>query len=253
MTKLPVLVAHRGDAERFPENTLLGLEAAFRCGACIVEFDIQISADGVPVLFHDYELQRIVGVPGTVCDMPLQNLQLFDVSEPARLGNRFSQIRIPTLAQAITLLKRWPNRHAFMEIKPESLKAFGIHKVVKAVMAVIENDVEQLTIISKDMLVLSHVRALGARSIGWVIDTWGEESRSQAARLVPNYLFANYRGIPSDADNLWPGPWQWVLYDVTKPELACILATWGAQFIETWDVETMLQDDKLRTKACIEH
>jgi glycerophosphoryl diester phosphodiesterase len=253
MPKTPVLVAHRGDSERYPENTLLGIEAAYRCGACIVEFDVQLSADGIPVLFHDNDLQRITGESGNLCDLPLQRIQQLDVSEANRLGNRFHQIRIPTLEEAVQLLLQWPNRHAFLEIKVESLKQFGTHKVVKAILAALEPCMEQITIISQDSLVLSHARALGMQTVGWIIDAWEESSRSAAAKLVPNYIFINHKKIPLHVPRLWPGPWEWVLYDITDPQLARVLATWGSAFIETWDIETMLRNSKLRPKACIEN
>ncbi len=252
MSKIPVLVAHRGDAQRYPENTLLGIEAAYRCGACIVEFDVQLSADGIPVLFHDNDIQRITGETGKLVELPLQRILELDVSESNRLGNRFHQIRIPTLDDAVQLLLQWPNRHAFLEIKIESLQHFGTHKVVKAILAALEPCMEQITIISQDALVLSHTRALGAHTIGWVLDTWAENSRAAAAKLVPNYIFINHNKIPLDVDRLWPGPWEWVLYDITDPQLSRVLATWGSAFIETWDIESMLLNEQLRTKACIE-
>ena len=53
---IPELVAHRGYALHYPENTLIGIEAAIRAGARYVEVDVQLSADKVPVLFHDRTL-----------------------------------------------------------------------------------------------------------------------------------------------------------------------------------------------------
>jgi glycerophosphoryl diester phosphodiesterase len=45
----PILLAHRGWASRYPENSRLGIEAALRAGVACVEFDVQLSADCVPV------------------------------------------------------------------------------------------------------------------------------------------------------------------------------------------------------------
>ena len=39
------LIAHRGYPAHYPENTLIGLEAAIKAGAERIEFDIQLSAD----------------------------------------------------------------------------------------------------------------------------------------------------------------------------------------------------------------
>src|SRR5207244_2240185 len=56
---LPDLVAHRGYALRYPENTLVALDAAIRAGAKYVELDVQLSKDGFPVLMHDKTLARM--------------------------------------------------------------------------------------------------------------------------------------------------------------------------------------------------
>ncbi|MGF1546037.1 MAG: glycerophosphodiester phosphodiesterase family protein, partial [Thiotrichales bacterium] len=60
------LVAHRGYALRYPENTLPAIEAALAAGARYVEIDVQLSADQVPVLFHDRSLMRMCEVTGAL-------------------------------------------------------------------------------------------------------------------------------------------------------------------------------------------
>jgi glycerophosphoryl diester phosphodiesterase len=55
-------IAHRGDARNAPENTLAAIEAALAIAGCDgVEFDVRLSADGVPVLLHDETLTRVQG------------------------------------------------------------------------------------------------------------------------------------------------------------------------------------------------
>jgi len=51
--RIPQLVAHWGFMARYPENSLEGLEASLRAGAPYIELDIQSTADGTLVLFHD--------------------------------------------------------------------------------------------------------------------------------------------------------------------------------------------------------
>jgi len=48
-----LLIAHRGDSMALPENTLPAIHSAFMLGADIVEVDIHLSRDGVPVVIHD--------------------------------------------------------------------------------------------------------------------------------------------------------------------------------------------------------
>jgi len=60
-------LAHRGDWRRAPENTLPALLAALAVAACDgLEFDVRLSADGVPVLLHDETLDRVQGRPDPV-------------------------------------------------------------------------------------------------------------------------------------------------------------------------------------------
>ena len=48
--RIPELVAHRGYPQHYPENTLIGIEAAITAGARFIDVDVQLSADRVPVL-----------------------------------------------------------------------------------------------------------------------------------------------------------------------------------------------------------
>jgi len=52
------IIAHRGYSARAPENTLAAIEAAVTAGADAVEFDLHVTADGTPVLFHDETLGK---------------------------------------------------------------------------------------------------------------------------------------------------------------------------------------------------
>jgi glycerophosphoryl diester phosphodiesterase len=69
-------IAHRGDARRAPENTLAAIEAALAIAGCDgVEFDVRLSADGVPVLLHDETLARVQGRPERVDALPARTLE----------------------------------------------------------------------------------------------------------------------------------------------------------------------------------
>lgn len=57
------VIGHRGARTLAVENSLLACRAAREGGADGVEIDVQLSADGEPVVFHDDDLQRLCGVP----------------------------------------------------------------------------------------------------------------------------------------------------------------------------------------------
>lgn len=60
------IVAHRGASHAAPENTLAAFRAALAAGAEGVEFDVQLSRDGVPVVIHDETLERTTNGRGAV-------------------------------------------------------------------------------------------------------------------------------------------------------------------------------------------
>lgn len=62
----PLIVAHRGTPATHPENTLPSFEAAIALGATIIELDVRLSADGVPVVMHDPTLDRTTDGSGPV-------------------------------------------------------------------------------------------------------------------------------------------------------------------------------------------
>ncbi len=248
--KIPQLVAHRGHASHYPENTLPAIESALKAGACYVEVDIQLTADGIPVLFHDDEMQRITGQPQRITQLNANQLSHYSACEAQRFGSKFSGTPIPTLAELLTLLRAWPGRQAFIEIKEESTKIFGSEFVVEKIMRQLTPFGAQCIPISYEVAALEVARTLGAEAIGWVAATWDEASQQTANQLAPDYLFTNHTRLPDNPDDIWRGPWQWALYEVTDPMLALSLAAKGIALIETMAIEAMLAHPTLKKRAC---
>lgn len=86
-------VAHRGLwGPRCPENSIAAFDAAAADGYG-VELDVQLSADGVPVVFHDDRLERMTHAHGRVCERTAAQLAEIRLLE--------TQETIPTLAEAL--------------------------------------------------------------------------------------------------------------------------------------------------------
>ncbi len=69
-TLFPDPIAHRGLHDRsigIIENSASAFEAAIN-GGFAIECDVQLTSDGVPVVFHDDDMQRLLGKPGLVAD-----------------------------------------------------------------------------------------------------------------------------------------------------------------------------------------
>ncbi len=60
----PLLIAHRGASAEAPENTLAAFRRALALKVDGIELDVQVTRDGVPVVFHDYSLHRLTGTRG---------------------------------------------------------------------------------------------------------------------------------------------------------------------------------------------
>ncbi len=93
------LIGHRGASGSFPENTMLAFKQALREGADSVEFDVRLTADGVPVVIHDATLDRTTEGQGQVAELPLAAIREFDAGRGER---------IPTLAQVLEELAPTP-------------------------------------------------------------------------------------------------------------------------------------------------
>ncbi|MEG4278741.1 glycerophosphodiester phosphodiesterase family protein [Microcoleus sp. MON1_C1] len=109
------IIAHRGFSAIAPENTLAAFELAIARGAHSIEFDIQLSADNVPVIFHDATLDRITGVSGQVREKTLAELQTLSAGK--WFSEEFSQEKIPTLKAALTILQK-VDKFLYFDVKP---------------------------------------------------------------------------------------------------------------------------------------
>ena len=69
--------AHRGASEYTPENTLLAFYTGMYMGANGIETDVQMTKDGVLVLFHDDTIVRLTGAEGSIRDYTLEQLRQF--------------------------------------------------------------------------------------------------------------------------------------------------------------------------------
>lgn len=240
-TSPPDLVAHRGNAAEFPENTLPALRSALELGARHIEFDVQLTADHVPIVLHDSNLKRTGGVELDVLERNWDELAQTSVGEPARFGTQYAQAKLPTLSQVLQLLIRFPRAQAFVELKRASLRKFGHEVVVHRVCELLKPFAAQVVLISFDLPALSYVRHQNGYRIGWVLSEYSNVAALKAEAIAPEYLFCDHQLLPAGRARLWRGPWQWAIYEVTDIELARGVAARGAALIETMQVRRMLE------------
>jgi glycerophosphoryl diester phosphodiesterase len=239
--RLTHLIAHRGNARDFPENTLPALQSAVDLGVRFIEFDVQLSADQVPVVIHDHELARTAGIPGCVFDLAAAELARTEVNEPERFGGRHRGTRIPLLSEVVDFVAERHEITAFVEIKRASLRHFGHEMVVARVLEALRPVRSRCVVISFDLPAVHMARHRDGQAIGWVLSDYDGHTRLKYEAFKPEFLFCDHDKLPGGGERLWRGPWRWAIYEVDTPELALALAERGADFIETMAVAPMIQ------------
>lgn len=115
----PLIMAHKGDSERFPENSLLSIQNAVEMGVDVVETDIRLTKDNVFVLFHDSTLKRLLNLNNKISDFTLDELLDFNFGKNFTPdGKSFpykdEKIAIVTLED---ILKLFPKNNFNLDIK----------------------------------------------------------------------------------------------------------------------------------------
>lgn len=133
-----LIVGHRGASGSAPENTVASFDLAVALGAEAFELDVRITADGVPVVFHDPTLDRTTGQSGSIRTSTAAQLGRLDAGATySNDGGRTNPFRgqdigIPTLAE---VLRRYASMPILVELK-EAAGAERVRQVIEAAGAV---------------------------------------------------------------------------------------------------------------------
>lgn len=228
---LPFCIGHRGARQEAPENTLAGLREAARQGACWVEVDVTLSADGVPVILHDFTLERTTNGHGRVREWTFAALQALDAGggEP-----------VPALAAVLAEVRRL-GLGLNLEIKPDpGREAATVWRVLAALRRVYPAPVRHRA--SAGLLLSSFspriLSLLAAGAPGWrrglllcgLRSGWGRLAR--AGRVSSLHLPGSHvcaAGVRACRRHGWPV----LVYTVNRPRLARCLRALGVTAIFT--------------------
>lgn len=183
-----LLVAHRGYQKCFPENSLLAYRRAIEAGALFVETDLQMSADGMPVLYHDVDMMRLSGVSARIDQLDAKVLQQTALFEPQRLGTQFNAEMIATLDEFVVLLQQFPSVTAYVEIKEECLERFGVNTVAQ-ILDHLRPVLSQIVLISFDYDAIQLARFLGVARVGIVLKQWHDQFLPMIRQIQPDCFF----------------------------------------------------------------
>jgi glycerophosphoryl diester phosphodiesterase len=110
-----VRIAHRGASSECPENTVAAFRRAMELGATMIECDLQLTADGHVVVFHDWTMERTTSGAGSLCELTLSAVRELDAG--SWRDACFAGERVPTLQELLELTDG--RAHLNLELKSE--------------------------------------------------------------------------------------------------------------------------------------
>lgn len=116
----PLVIPHAGGDALFPENTIYAYEQAMAMGGDVVDIDVWIAGDGVPVAIHDPTVDRTTDGTGSVASLSSAQLATLDAAYDFGADDGFplrgTGIGIPTVEQ---ILLRFPTSLVTLDMKDQ--------------------------------------------------------------------------------------------------------------------------------------
>lgn len=237
----PPVIGHRGAARHAPENTLAGLRLAAAMGVSCVEFDVRLTADGVPVLFHDETVDRTTDGHGRLAAFRLAELRRLDAG--AWFDRRFAGERVPTLAEAIEVLAAC-GLVANIELKPEEAQGAATARAALAVLHKAWPRGRPRPLLSSfDWSALATLAAEDSRwPLGLLIHSPRQRQwRAWAARVHAAAIHCGARGLDrAGVESLKAAGLPLAVYTVNSVRRAKRLWAWGVDAVFTDDPPRLL-------------
>lgn len=165
--ELPLILAHRGASAYAPENTLAAFRLAQELGADGIELDVQLTRDKIPIVIHDFTVDRTTDGTGRVRNLTMGEIARLDAGFWKTEDYRGE--KIPTLSQVFDALADWLNpigraRPCLInvELKTTRVRTDGLERAVLNVIA--RHGVENRVLLSSfDPLSLYRAKKINPR------------------------------------------------------------------------------------------
>lgn len=93
------VIAHRGNSGPFPENTVVAIESAIGLGVDMVEVDIRLTGDGVPILMHHDRVDGTTSGTGPVSALTWDEIKALDGG--SWRGSEFADQTVQSLEEVL--------------------------------------------------------------------------------------------------------------------------------------------------------
>lgn len=164
--------AHRGFSAVYPENSLLAVKEAVDLGVDLIEVDVYLSKDRIPVIAHDYRLDRCSTGTGFICDYTVKELKRLDFG--MHRGPAFEGLCLPTLEQFLDFMKDYPQ--VLMDI---DLKVYPMTmETAKRVLPMVE---------AMRMMDRSVFNSIDCDVLAYICDNYGKRTVG-APHFYPNIM-----------------------------------------------------------------
>lgn len=225
---IPRVIGHRGAAARAPENTLAGFRKAAELGCTWVEFDVRLSSDGHPIVFHDDTLDRTTDGSGPVGATPLVELLRRDAGgEP-----------IPMLDCALAELRAL-GLSGNLELKADAGREEAL--AVTVARAVRRNAPPLLVTSFSDEATEAFARLVPNMPRGVLTERLASDWPAIAARLGASVIACDHRYLQPDAVEAVRGSgYMLAAYTVNEPHRALELFAWGVNSVFSDAPDTIL-------------
>lgn len=104
----PLVIGHRGAAAVRPENTIASFQHALDLGVDAIEFDVRVTADGVPVVHHDATTGRTCGTDLVIANSTISTLRTLNAGATFSSTFPSHSTSIPLLSEVLDLTRGVP-------------------------------------------------------------------------------------------------------------------------------------------------
>jgi len=101
--KPPLVIGHRGNSGVAPANTIESICQAIALGVDMIELDVMLTRDGVPILIHNDTLDETTNGKGPVSAMDYDQIRKLDAG--SWKDAKYAGEKIPTLMEALDFAK----------------------------------------------------------------------------------------------------------------------------------------------------
>jgi glycerophosphoryl diester phosphodiesterase len=174
---LSKIIAHRGASYYAPENTLAAIRKAHALNIPWVEFDVTLTKDGVPVVFHDDTLDRTTNGRGFIADTQYADVAKLDTG--SWFSPEFCMEKVPTFVDMLQCAQEL-NLGINVEIKPSKNLDRLLAKKVVAILHEHWQRNDMLLVSSFSLGSLSEVRQLDSQmNLGLLIENCEHDNWKQ--------------------------------------------------------------------------